>query len=109
MLCCLLPFAACFFLGTGIGVGVGRDENPWVDIVLFGLIAGNALHVAGLALVNAYPWQDDAPRIAEQHLSCASKSQLIHQRSSALMQQCRLHGDQKGYIEKCEWLVVMKY
>lgn len=42
VLCCLLPFAACFFLGTGIGVGVGKDENPWVDIVLFGLIAGEA-------------------------------------------------------------------
>ncbi len=40
VLVCLLPFAACFFLGTGIGVGVGHDENPWVDIVLFGLIAG---------------------------------------------------------------------
>ena len=39
---CLLPFAACFFLGTGIGVGVGHDENPWVDIVLFGLIAGQS-------------------------------------------------------------------
>ena len=43
VLCCLLPFAACFFLGTGIGVGVGKDENPWVDIVLFGLIAGEAI------------------------------------------------------------------
>ena len=41
VLICLLPFAACFFLGTGIGVGVGHDENPWVDVVLFGLIAGN--------------------------------------------------------------------
>ncbi len=40
---CLLPFAACFFLGTGIGVGVGHDENPWVDIVLFGLIAGQLM------------------------------------------------------------------
>ena len=38
---CLLPFAACFFLGTGIGVGVGHDANPWVDVVLFGLIAGH--------------------------------------------------------------------
>lgn len=41
VLICLLPFAACFFLGTGIGVGVGHDENPWVDVVLFGLIAGH--------------------------------------------------------------------
>lgn len=40
VLICLLPFAACFFLGTGIGVGVGRDEDPWIDVVLYGLIAG---------------------------------------------------------------------
>ncbi|KAL0017848.1 hypothetical protein WJX77_000567 [Trebouxia sp. C0004] len=46
---CLLPFAACFFLGTGIGVGVGHDENPWVDIVLFGLIAGAFIFVGSLS------------------------------------------------------------
>lgn len=40
VLICLLPFAACFFLGTGIGVGVGHDEDPWIDVVLYGLIAG---------------------------------------------------------------------
>ena len=45
LLICLLPFAACFFLGTGIGVGVGRDEDPWVDVVQHGLIAGEySLH-----------------------------------------------------------------
>ncbi|DBA72257.1 TPA: hypothetical protein ACH3X2_010645 [Trebouxia sp. C0005] len=48
---CLLPFAACFFLGTGIGVGVGHDENPWVDIVLFGLIAGAFIFVGGYELI----------------------------------------------------------
>lgn len=51
VLICLLPFAACFFLGTGIGVGVGHDENPWVDIVLFGLIAGAFIFVGGYELI----------------------------------------------------------
>ncbi|KAL3160291.1 hypothetical protein ABBQ38_009683 [Trebouxia sp. C0009 RCD-2024] len=51
VLICLLPFAACFFLGTGIGVGVGRDEDPWIDVVLYGLIAGAFIFVGGCELV----------------------------------------------------------
>ena len=54
VLVCLLPFAACFFLGTGIGVGVGHDENPWVDVVLFGLIAGQHQHTVALASLTKF-------------------------------------------------------
>ncbi|KAK9807742.1 hypothetical protein WJX72_007847 [[Myrmecia] bisecta] len=52
ILTCLIPFALVVPIGIGIGAAIAHDINPWIETVLFGLVAGCFIYVGAYEIVH---------------------------------------------------------